>query len=258
MKLSTLITFAIFGLASAQYGCNINTVICEHNRYRANKGLKPLGVHSGLLKSALEHSKHMASSRDMTHRVGGELALMQRVKAQQVSTTAVAENIASGYSDEKKVCTDWYNHHGHYVNMMNPSYNCAGVANVGGYWTVDFAISQCAPVNCNGGSNPSYEEVAPIMQKPTSVKPTYVAPIHVKPTYVKPISVKHTYVKPTAEHTEPHSYEAHIYRDVAPTLEKTYSAAPSYNAVEPTGNYVAKKCRRRVTYQHSSNYTAPQ
>jgi len=252
MKLSTLITFTIFGLASAQYGCDITTVICEHNRYRAQKGAKPLGVHSGLLKSALAHSSRMAAVRDMTHRASGESDLMQRVKAQQVSTTAVAENIAAGYSDEKKVCTDWYHDPGHYANMMNPTYNCAGVANVGGYWTVDFATSQCSPVNCNGGSNPSYEDVAP-----TTQKHIVVSPISEKRTYLKPTYVKPTYVKPTAEY-KPHSYVAPIYHDVAPTSEKNYPAAPSYDVVEPTNTYVNKKCRRRVNYHHSGNYTAPQ
>jgi len=269
MKLSTLITFAIFGLTSAQYGCDITTVICEHNRYRAAKGLKPLGVHTGLLKSALAHSKAMASVRDMTHRASGESNLMQRIKGQQVSTSGVGENIAEGYSDEKKVCTDWYNDPGHYANIMNPTYNCAGVANVAGYWTVDFAVSQCAPVNCNGGNNPSYDEnVAPIEEKPTYVKPidevhTYVKPTYVKPTYVKPIDVVHTYikptyVKPTAEYIAPHSYEAPIYDAVAPTSEENYPAAPSYNAVEPTSDYVRKKCRQRGNYQRTSIYTVPQ
>jgi hypothetical protein len=284
MKLSIFITFAILGLTSAQYGCDITTVICEHNRYRAGKGLKPLGVHAGLLKAALAHSQAMAASRNMDHRVNGESDLMNRVKGQGVVTSAVAENIASGYNDEKKVCKDWYNHDGHYDNIMNPSYNCAGVANVGGYWTVDFAASQCPPVNCNGGGDVDYEEIAPIAQKPSPVKHTYEKPISVKPTFekhtyekptsvkptfeehtyekptVKPTFEKHTYekpisVKPTSEFTKPHYDKAPTYGTVAPSAD-TYPAAPEYPAAKPTNDYVHKKCRHRRGHKRSDGPAA--
>jgi hypothetical protein len=247
MKLSSIIAFAIFGLTSAQWGCDVTKIICEHNRYRSAKGLKPLGLHQGLSKAALAHTTLMANHKSMEHQLNGESGLMNRIKVSNVQTSACAENIAEGYNDELSVCNDWYKSPGHYANIMNPSYNCAGAAHVNGYWTVDFAKSDCPPVKCDGSQ--SAPTIAPINNKVSNDK-TYEP--KTQPKYQAPQPEYHA---PAIENE--HEYDAPSY-DTSPVNQ--YSAAPTYDSdVSPTSDHdykrPHKRCRRRghKKYEHNDH-----
>ncbi|MBI3838217.1 MAG: CAP domain-containing protein [Planctomycetia bacterium] len=98
-------------------------VIEKTNSQRAQHGLPPLTVDSGLLTSARRHAAWMTNSRSMTH-----------------TNQPVGENIAMGQNSSSEVINSWMNSSGHRANILNPGYTRIGVA---AYTTPEGTIYWC-------------------------------------------------------------------------------------------------------------------
>lgn len=98
-------------------------VIEKTNSQRVRRGLRPLRVDRGLLRSARRHAAWMTNNRSMVH-----------------TTQPVGENIAMGQHSSGEVLNAWMNSSGHRANILNPGYTRIGVA---AYTTPDGTIFWC-------------------------------------------------------------------------------------------------------------------
>jgi len=176
MKLTILaLTAAGFAVANAQYGCNVDTVTCCINSYRAKYGLKPLGVDTRICRASLLHSQDMASRHVLDHKGANGNSGGDRMHSQGVNCGAWAENIADGQKTEAAVCAAWIASPGHRRNIVG-DYDGVCTARYGDYWTQDFAKyngqNPSSPVSCNGAapvSNTNYQQQQ--QQPPTGTAP---------------------------------------------------------------------------------------
>jgi len=156
MKLSTLIlTAAGLAVASAQYGCNVDKVICCVNNYRAKYGLKPLNKDSSICRACQKHSQYMSGRRSLDHSGSGGSSAGTRMRGEGVDVGGWAENIASGQKTEDAVCAAWIKSAGHRRNIVG-NYDAVCVARYGDYWTQDFVnysgSGNAVPVRCSGSA----------------------------------------------------------------------------------------------------------
>ncbi len=122
-------------------------------------GLAPLKGESHLAAAALRHSNDMATNMvTYIDHVGTDGSTFdQRIReAGYLSYTALAENIAAGYSTPAAVMAGWMGSSGHRANILNTNLREIGVSYVYGnagyrhYWTQDFgARSNVFPVVVN-------------------------------------------------------------------------------------------------------------
>lgn len=98
-------------------------VIEKTNSQRVRRGLRPLMVDRGLLRSARRHAAWMTNNHSMVH-----------------TTQPVGENIAMGQHSSGEVLTAWMNSSGHRANILNPGYTRIGVA---AYTTPEGTIFWC-------------------------------------------------------------------------------------------------------------------
>jgi len=98
-------------------------VIEQTNAQRAQLGLTPLTVDSGLVVTAREHAAWMTNSQTLVH-----------------TTLAVSENIAMGQQSAAEVVQAWMNSPGHRANILKPDHRRIGVA---AYSTPDGTVYWC-------------------------------------------------------------------------------------------------------------------
>lgn len=112
------------------------------NRDRAALGLQPLRWSAPLAHAALGHAERMATERYLMHQYAGEASVGDRAERAGASFEAIAENIATGYSDEQ-IEQEWMHSTPHRRNILDPQMNALGVGIVarGGvlYAVEDFA-----------------------------------------------------------------------------------------------------------------------
>lgn len=119
-------------LCSVAHGADVRLLAIERNivKYtnaeRVKRGLRPLVIDRGLMKSARDHTSWMARRRRMVH-----------------TRLPVAENIGMGYSDSRDVVRGWMRSPGHRRNLLNSSHRRIGAAafrTSGGsiYWCQQF------------------------------------------------------------------------------------------------------------------------
>jgi hypothetical protein len=112
------------------------------NRDREAHGLDKLQWNDSLAAAARAHAERMAEETDLSHEYAGEGNVGQRAAQAGVHFRAIAENIATGFSDEQ-VEQEWMHSPPHRANILDPKLNAIGVGVVerGGtlYVTEDFA-----------------------------------------------------------------------------------------------------------------------
>jgi hypothetical protein len=112
------------------------------NRDRVAQGLQPLRWNDSLANAALQHANRMATEHYLMHQYPGEPGLEQRAAQAGAHFQAIAENIATGYSDEQ-IEQEWMHSAPHRRNILDPRMNALGVGIVlrGGvlYAVEDFA-----------------------------------------------------------------------------------------------------------------------
>jgi uncharacterized protein YkwD len=147
-------------------------VVTLVNRYRASKGLRPLGVSASLTASSTWKSLHMGRYRYFAHDdqappVGR--SAYQRAKDCGFNGSAWGENIAWGYTTAQSVVSGWINSPGHRSNIENPTFTSTGVGAAGSggrlYWTQSFGTGGSGVTAAPSGTQPA----AAIGGKPAQV-----------------------------------------------------------------------------------------
>ena len=112
------------------------------NRDREAHGLDPLQWNDSLAAASHAHAERMAEEDELSHQYSGEGNLGRRAERAGVHFRAIAENIATGFSDEQ-IEQEWMHSPPHRRNILDPRLNAIGVGVVdrGGtlYVTEDFA-----------------------------------------------------------------------------------------------------------------------
>lgn len=112
------------------------------NRDRLALGLQPLRWSASLANAAQAHAERMAQEHYLMHQYPGEGNVGERAARAGAHFQAIAENIATGYSDEQ-IEQEWMHSAPHRRNILNPAMNALGVGIVarGGvlYAVEDFA-----------------------------------------------------------------------------------------------------------------------
>lgn len=116
------------------------------NQHRANNGLGPLSACTSLNRAAQGHSEDMRDQNYFSHTgLNGSLPWDRACWACYSlgcgPSTAMAENIAAGYSDAQNTFNQWLNSPGHNANMLGAAYTVIGIGRATGggqygvYWT---------------------------------------------------------------------------------------------------------------------------
>ncbi|GAB2980852.1 CAP domain-containing protein [Nocardioides montaniterrae] len=115
------------------------------NQQRARHGCAALAAEPHLATAAAHHSQLMAARGIMSHLLGGELALVQRVLAAGYSHhwRRLAENVAAGYPSPRSVVRAWMASPGHRRHILDCRLHDLGVAVAPDrygtlWWTQDF------------------------------------------------------------------------------------------------------------------------
>ncbi len=100
------------------------------NQERKTRGVAELQWHEGAASAANVHSKRMAERNFFSHVDPRRGDLADRLKAEGISWTSIAENLfqQQGYSDPvQRAVTGWLNSEGHKRNMLSAVYTHTGI-----------------------------------------------------------------------------------------------------------------------------------
>lgn len=96
------------------------------NQDRVAQGLQPLHWNAALATAAQTHAERMAGEGNLSHQYAGEASLMKRAAQAGAHFQAIAENIATGYS-ENAIESEWMHSTPHRTNILDPRMNAIGV-----------------------------------------------------------------------------------------------------------------------------------
>jgi uncharacterized protein YkwD len=100
------------------------------NRERKTRAIPELEWHERAAKAAHVHSKRMAERNFFSHIDPRRGDLADRLKAEGISWTAIAENLfqQQGYKDPvERAVAGWLKSEGHKRNLLNPAYTHTGI-----------------------------------------------------------------------------------------------------------------------------------
>lgn len=114
------------------------------NSERSKAGCSPLTLNAKLTKAAQDHSKDMASHRNMSHTGSNGSSPGDRITDAGYGWSTYGENVAYGYSTPESVMAGWMTSPGHKRNILNCAFKEIGVglAQPGNYWTQDFGTAR--------------------------------------------------------------------------------------------------------------------
>lgn len=96
------------------------------NRDRVARGLQPLRWDASLAAAAQSHAERMAGEGYLSHQYPGEGDVGARAAHAGAHFQAIAENIATGPSDEA-IESEWMNSAPHRRNILDPQMNAIGI-----------------------------------------------------------------------------------------------------------------------------------
>lgn len=96
------------------------------NQDRADHGLEALQWSGSLAAAAEAHAERMAAEGYLSHEYPGEVNVGARAARAKAHFRAIAENIATGYSDEQ-VEQEWMHSPPHRHNILDPKLDTIGV-----------------------------------------------------------------------------------------------------------------------------------
>lgn len=108
------------------------------NKERAAAGLRPLEVHAGLAKVALDKAKDLYHNNYFSHYSPTYGSPFDMMRSYGISFRYAGENIAKGQRTPQEVMTAWMNSSGHRANILNPNFTHIGVAYYNGVWVQMF------------------------------------------------------------------------------------------------------------------------
>ncbi|HEU4947407.1 MAG TPA: CAP domain-containing protein [Kribbella sp.] len=97
------------------------------NAARQDKGCRPLSLESSLVEAAGEHASDMVRRHFFDHNNPDGKSPFDRMEAAGFRGSAMAENIAVGYTSAQAVFDGWMKSSGHRKNILNCSYNKIGI-----------------------------------------------------------------------------------------------------------------------------------
>jgi len=154
-------------------GITPEAMLCDVNKYRASRGVPPLGLDQNLVKAASIHSNDMAGRGVMSHTGRDGSTVSTRVSRVGFKWNHVGENVAYGMENPMPA---WIESDGHRRNLLSRDFQMFGyaVAYKGRvpYYTQVFAKDNGGVRNipkCGGSGAPQI--TAPRPQTPAS-KPT--------------------------------------------------------------------------------------
>jgi uncharacterized protein YkwD len=154
--------------ARSDHEAIVKRVLELTNAERHTAGLTPLVLSQELNDAAHSYSQVLASSGCFAHTCGPEPNFGDRLgQAGYSGWTAIAENIAAGYSTPEAVVAGWMSSPGHRANILSPTYTemGIGVARGGGrfgtYWTQEFGTRPGVKREAAPESAPIEEPSAP-------------------------------------------------------------------------------------------------
>lgn len=113
------------------------------NRYRAEKGLKPLSLNNELTKAAQNHSADLAIQDAISHTGSDGSDPWVRVKRAGYRPKLAAENVGAGQRSLDEILRGWQQSPGHNKNLLLPDATQMGIALVtdarsryGTFWTL--------------------------------------------------------------------------------------------------------------------------
>lgn len=105
------------------------------NRHRQSRGCAPLVWSEGGARAAQRHSEDMARRRYFRHTSPEGTQPWDRMRAEGLSFSRAAENIAMTGAGAQDAVRGWINSPGHRANIENCSLTHTGVGVAGSYWT---------------------------------------------------------------------------------------------------------------------------
>lgn len=96
------------------------------NNDRVDQGLQPLHWDPALAAAAQQHAERMAEQHALSHQFSGEPDVGARAAQAGAHFRAIAENIASAYSDQQ-VESAWMHSTPHRQNILDPQMDAMGV-----------------------------------------------------------------------------------------------------------------------------------
>ncbi len=143
---------AVLGSSAAAFAqfdpAEAHQLLEQANSARAKEGLPPLAWNDKLTQAAQEHAQWMANAHLLSHQVGNEPSLTERVAATHLAFSSVAENIAFSSDKSEDFHNDWMHSPGHRANLLSRSSDAVGIAVLnhnGSYYAVeDFAKANSA------------------------------------------------------------------------------------------------------------------
>ncbi|MFI8181276.1 CAP domain-containing protein [Actinacidiphila glaucinigra] len=114
------------------------------NQERAKAGCTALKVNAKLNEAAQDHSKDMASHKNMSHTGSDGSSPADRISSVGYNWSSYGENVAYGYSSASSVMSAWMASPGHKRNILDCSFKEIGIAlaQPGNYWTQDFGAAR--------------------------------------------------------------------------------------------------------------------
>lgn len=131
---------ALFVAAAACF--DVEEMLRQVNRVRAQAGVRPLRINPKLMRSAQDHSEDQAYMRHMSHVGSDGSTISTRARDVGYRFGAIAENVAAGQRSVGQVMQDWIQSPGHYENLVNRRYQDFGAGMANNYWTQDFGVMQ--------------------------------------------------------------------------------------------------------------------
>jgi uncharacterized protein YkwD len=108
------------------------------NRHRQSRGCAPLVWSEGAARAAQRHSEDMVRRGYFSHTSPDGTQPWDRIRAQGLSFTLAAENIAMNGGGAEATVRGWINSAGHRANIENCALTHTGVGVAGSYWTQVF------------------------------------------------------------------------------------------------------------------------
>ena len=137
----------LLGLSAPAQNADQQRVLDATNAARAGQGIAPLRWDANLATAAVQHARAMQTAATLSHQLPGEPDAASRAAAAGARFSAVAENIAFGYSPDA-IMREWMHSTPHRTNILDPRMNAIGIALVPGggtIWAVeDFADTEAA------------------------------------------------------------------------------------------------------------------
>jgi uncharacterized protein YkwD len=116
------------------------------NTYRGQSSAQPVIVSAPLEQAATWMAGAMAATGVVSHTDSLGRGFVSRLSDCGVVSRSMAENVAAGFTTAQAVFDAWRNSSSHNANMLNPTFNQLGVAEVNGFWVTDFAAGSGAQV----------------------------------------------------------------------------------------------------------------